>query len=223
MPKSKRDDRPHVCVECLQTFRRNHDLERHWLAKHASEEEKASRSWYCLCGLSGIQWTNIASHIRTHTGEKIRCKECSFEATSNANMTRHRQGKLPDYPCSSRKKTKAKNSRPASPSPTDDDTASSSSFSGIVPLTAEEYAQFLSLIRSAREEVPLAPSSQPTSPGLGNPYPVVPRLPTPSPPPEAFLPIPEEYRLPPLINVNHYDLVAASAPSTSHSRRCAPQ
>lgn len=195
-----------------------------------------NRSWYCLCGLSGIQWTNVASHIRTQwalfsdapytltdhpissTGEKIRCKDCPFEATSNANMTRHRQGKLPDYPCSSRKKTKGKNSRIAPSSPIDDDDAvSSSGFSGIVPLTAEEYARFLSLMRSAEEDASPTPPSRPATPGLGNPYPVIPRLPTPSPPPEAFLPIPEEYRLPPLINVNRHDLVAASVPSTSGS------
>ncbi|KAK0473007.1 hypothetical protein IW261DRAFT_1660171 [Armillaria novae-zelandiae] len=205
MPKNKAGDRPHVCAECLQTFRRNHDLERHWLAKHASEEEKASKSWYCLCGLSGIQWTNIASHIRTHTGEKIRCKDCSFEATSNANMTRHRQGKLPDYPCSSRKKTKTKNNRLVSSSPTDDDDISSSSYSGIVPLTAAEYGHFLYMMRSVEEEVPSTSPSCQTSPEHGNPYPLVPRLPTPLPPPEAFLPIPEEYRLPPLINVDRHD------------------
>ncbi|KAK0201269.1 hypothetical protein DFS33DRAFT_1122269 [Desarmillaria ectypa] len=246
MPK---DDQSYPCGECTDVLSRDHDLERHRLAKHASEEERKSASYYCRCGARSIQKTNIVGHIRSaHTGETIRCGGCIFEATSDATLTRHRQ-ETGHEPVQRRRKLKAKKysttsaSSSSSPVPEIRNVADFINFYGDGPLTYTEYTLYQSLLRRAEKQAPPTP---PTTPATSTPDslsaksasavsisampilaplalaafdPEVPtitvaRSATPAPPPECFLNVPKECRLPP-IDINRRDYYT-TAPLTAY-------
>ncbi|KAK0209819.1 hypothetical protein IW262DRAFT_496175 [Armillaria fumosa] len=166
MPK---DDRSYPCGECSEVLSRDHDLERHRLAKHASETEKIMSSYYCRCGAHSIQKTNIAGHIRSaHTGETIRCGTCTFEATSDATLTRHRQ-ETGHEPAPRRRKARAKksftNSASSSPTPDIRTVADFISLYGNGPLTYHEYILYKNLVDNTQGQAPPTPPSTPaTSP-----------------------------------------------------------
>ncbi|KAK0473005.1 hypothetical protein IW261DRAFT_1506155 [Armillaria novae-zelandiae] len=166
MPK---DDRTYPCGECSEVLSRDHDLERHRLAKHASEIEKIMLSYYCRCGARSIQKTNIAGHIRSaHTGETIHCGSCTFEATSDATLTRHRQ-ETGHESVPRRRKARAKksstNSPSSSPAPEIRTVTDFISFYGNTPLTYSEFTLYQNLVHNAQGHAPPTPPSTPaTSP-----------------------------------------------------------
>ncbi|KAK0491967.1 hypothetical protein EDD18DRAFT_531271 [Armillaria luteobubalina] len=94
------------------------------------------------------------------TGETIRCGTCTFEATSDATLTRHRQ-ETGHEPAPRRRKPRAKKSSPdsASSSPTPDirTVADFISFYGDVPLTYNEYDLYRALVRNAQGQAPPTP------------------------------------------------------------------
>ncbi|PBK64674.1 hypothetical protein ARMSODRAFT_961843 [Armillaria solidipes] len=168
MPK---DDRSYPCGECTEVLSRDHDLERHRLAKHASEVERILWSYYCRCGARSIQKTNIVGHIRSaHTGETIRCGSCTFEATSDATLTRHRQ-ETGHEPAPRRRKPRTKKSTTnsasssSSPAPEIRTVGDFINFYGNGPLTYTEYTFYQTLLRNAQGQAPPTPPSTPaTSP-----------------------------------------------------------
>ncbi|KAK0190114.1 hypothetical protein F5146DRAFT_1054063 [Armillaria mellea] len=171
-----KDDQSFACGECHEVLSRDHDLERHRLAKHASEAERNLSSYYCRCGAQSIQKTNIVGHIRSaHTGETIRCGSCTFEATSDATLTRHRQ-ETGHEPAPRRRKRKTKksptNSSSTSSSPVPDIRTVTDfvNFYGNGPLTYTEYTLYQTLMCNAqRQALPTPPSTPATSPSASLP------------------------------------------------------
>ncbi|KAG7441966.1 uncharacterized protein BT62DRAFT_461893 [Guyanagaster necrorhizus] len=232
------DGRSHQCCECNGVMSRKHDIKRHRLAKHASETERRSKSYYCRCGVSAIQRSNVEGHIRSaHTGKLLYCGTCGFGAPSDATLTRHRRETRHKLNPRSRKPKKKKSSpnsaSSSSPTPEIHTTADFIAFYGDVPLTYTQYTLYQSLVHRTEKQAPPSPPSTPATfipaadlatptsamstpatpilaprllpaPIPEVPVPAVDRAASHSPPPECFLVIPEEYRLPP-INVHRRD------------------
>ncbi|KAG7441978.1 uncharacterized protein BT62DRAFT_996900 [Guyanagaster necrorhizus] len=232
------DGQSHQCCECEGDLSRQHDLERHRLAKHASETERLSKSYFCRCGTSSVQKSNVMSHIRSaHTGETLHCGTCGFAAPSDATLTRHRhETGHKRNPRKRKRKSKKVSTTPASsssPTPEIHTTADFIAFYGDVPLTYTQYTLYQSLVHRTEKQAPPSPPSTPATstpaadlatptsamstpatpilaprllpaPIPEAPAPAVDRAASSSPPPECFLVIPEDYRLPP-INIDRRD------------------
>ncbi|KAK0449067.1 uncharacterized protein EV420DRAFT_790634 [Desarmillaria tabescens] len=163
MPKGKKY---YPCGECSDVLSREHDLERHRLAKHAPEEEKILAYYYCRCGARSIQKTNIVGHIRSaHTGETVDCGLCEYKSFSDASLTRHRKDEG-HYLERRRRKPKAKTpiaSSSSSPAPEIHSVADFVKLYGDVPLTYTEYSLYESLVSKAKKQAPPTPPCTPST------------------------------------------------------------
>ncbi|CAK5261892.1 unnamed protein product [Mycena citricolor] len=87
----------HQCTECIKSFRRPSDLERHFIAKHLPAQERDKYMKYCTfpgCSHKSLQKSNLETHyISQHTQTKpYKCSlaTCDKEYADPSALSRHK-------------------------------------------------------------------------------------------------------------------------------------
>ncbi|KAG2138412.1 uncharacterized protein EDB93DRAFT_1165468 [Suillus bovinus] len=92
MPAARRNTLTAQCSVCQRVISRKADLPRHMRTHAENKDELMHACLYDGCDYKTLQWSNLQTHIRTHTGERWKkCPECPFSTTDPGSLTRHRK------------------------------------------------------------------------------------------------------------------------------------